>query len=119
MDNGSGDGSAASLAGSLDGVSLIDAGANLGFSGGCNVGIRAALEAGAEFVLLVNSDAVLAPDAIDHLLAAAAADVTLGILAPVLLSRKSGPCLVGGIAFPRDGAQGHGSGDARVLAAAA
>ena len=102
VDNGSGDGSAASLAGSLDGVSLIDTGANLGFAGGCNAGIRAALDAGAAFVLLVNSDAVLAPDAIDYLLAAAAADDTLGILAPVLLSREEPDHVSSaGIAFSR------------------
>ncbi len=42
---------------------VIETGRNLGFSGGMNVGIRAALDRGAELVLLVNSDASLAPDA--------------------------------------------------------
>jgi GT2 family glycosyltransferase/glycosyltransferase involved in cell wall biosynthesis len=88
VDNGSGDESAAALGRSLADVSVIETGANLGFSGGCNAGIRAALAAGAEQVMLVNSDAVLAPDAIDHLVNAMRRDATLGIVAPVLLSRE-------------------------------
>src|SRR4029078_11303243 len=61
---------------------------NLGFSGGCNLGIRAALQTGARFVLLMNSDAILAPHALDRVLAAMGAPPSLGIVAPVLLSRE-------------------------------
>jgi GT2 family glycosyltransferase len=88
VDNASGDGSAETLRGSLNGVRVIESPANLGFSGGCNIGIRAALGGGAGLVLLVNSDAVLAPDAIDHLLTAMAGNPGLGIAAPVLVSRE-------------------------------
>lgn len=88
VDNGSGDGSADALKRSLDGATVIENAANLGFSAGCNVGIRAALDSGAEHVLLVNSDAVLAPDALGRMLEAIAADPSLGIVAPVLLSRE-------------------------------
>ena len=56
---------------------------------GCNVGIERALQAAAEWVLLVNSDVVLAPDA---LLAAACrarcARPSAGILGPLVLSRE-------------------------------
>ena len=48
-------------------VELIENGANLGFAAGSNVGIRRALAAGAEQVLLLNNDTVLAPDAIEIL----------------------------------------------------
>jgi GT2 family glycosyltransferase/glycosyltransferase involved in cell wall biosynthesis len=88
VDNGSNDGSAERLRASLDGVDVIETGRNLGFSGGCNVGIRAALDRGAEHVLLVNSDAILAPAALDRLLSAVRRDPSLGIVAPVLLSRE-------------------------------
>src|SRR3990172_8183916 len=37
-------------------VEVIRNPANLGFAGGMNVGIRRALEAGAEYVLLLNND---------------------------------------------------------------
>ena len=88
VDNGSADGSLQRLAAALPGVGLLDTGRNLGFAAGCNVGIRAALEAGADFVLLVNSDAVLAPDALEKLLDAAAANPHAGVVAPVIVSRE-------------------------------
>ena len=44
---------------------LIEAGANLGYAGGNNLGIRHALEHGARWVVLVNNDATVAPDVID------------------------------------------------------
>jgi GT2 family glycosyltransferase len=88
VDNGSADGSVERLAATLSSVRVLDAGRNLGFSGGCNVGIRAALDAGAAFVLLINSDAVLAPDALAKLLAAAEAHPRAGVLAPAILSRE-------------------------------
>jgi GT2 family glycosyltransferase len=88
VDNASGDGSAETLRGSLEGVRILESPHNVGFSGGCNIGIRAALGGGAGLVLLVNSDAVLAPDAIDHLSVALARNPGLGIAAPVLLSRE-------------------------------
>jgi len=88
VDNASGDGSADRLRGSLEAVRVVESPINAGFPGGCNIGIRAALAAGAEYVLLLNSDAVLAPDAIGHMAAAMAAQQSLGIAAPVLLSRE-------------------------------
>ena len=88
VDNHSRDGSAEILRASLSGVRLIEAAENLGFAGGCNIGIRMALESGARFVLLMNSDAVIAPDALGHLLRAMERRGSLGIAAPVLLSRE-------------------------------
>ena len=43
-----------------DAVRYVRTGSNLGFAGGMNVGIRLALERGADAVLLVNSDVVVA-----------------------------------------------------------
>jgi GT2 family glycosyltransferase/glycosyltransferase involved in cell wall biosynthesis len=88
VDNASGDGSADRLRASLERVRVVESPTNAGFPGGCNIGIRAALTAGAEYILLLNSDAVLAPDAIGHMAAAMAAQPSLGIAAPVLLSRE-------------------------------
>ena len=88
VDNNSGDGSAASLRRLVQNVRVIESPDNYGFAGGCNIGIRAALESGARFVLLVNSDAVLAPDAIGHLRTTIEQSVNTGVVAPVLLSRE-------------------------------
>ncbi|MGH9461665.1 MAG: glycosyltransferase, partial [Vicinamibacteria bacterium] len=67
VDNGSDDDSEALVHARLPQVQLIQAGRNLGFAGGCNLGIRAALEAGAERVLLLGADALLAGDTLERL----------------------------------------------------
>src|SRR5438270_651032 len=54
VDNGSTDDSVSRLRQEFPQVTLIENGANLGFSAGCNVGIRAALAGGAGFVWLLN-----------------------------------------------------------------
>jgi GT2 family glycosyltransferase len=86
VDNGSTDGSPQQLASALRGVHLITSDTNLGFSGGCNLGIREALRLGAERVLLLNSDVVVPPDLLGALDGALRADRTLGIVGPVLVS---------------------------------
>lgn len=88
VDNASNDGSVELLRDAVPAARVIACDRNLGFSGGCNAGIRAALSSGAGYVLLVNSDAVLAPGAIDRLIAVMRADPRIGIAAPVLLSRE-------------------------------
>ena len=70
-------------------VTYLHTGANLGFAGGVNAGVRAALADGADAVLLVNSDAVLAPSCLGHLEAArsSGAGRRPAIVAPLLLAR--------------------------------
>jgi GT2 family glycosyltransferase len=72
---------------------------------------------GADFVLLVNSDVVLAPDAIQQLLSAAQTDATLGIVAPVLRSREEPDHIASaGIIFSlRTGRMRHRAAGQRVL----
>ena len=75
VDNASTDGSEARLrahahANAL-GLTVIQSGANLGWSGGNNMGIRAAQSDGCAHVLLLNNDATLRPDALARLAAAA------------------------------------------------
>jgi GT2 family glycosyltransferase len=70
VDNGSTDGSLAHLRARWPQVVPLDAGTNLGFSGGNNVGIRDALAEGADYVLLLNNDAQLLAGALGELLAA-------------------------------------------------
>lgn len=49
-------------------VSIVASPANDGFSAGNNIGIKAALEQGAEFVLVLNNDTIVEPDFIEPLL---------------------------------------------------
>lgn len=81
VDNGSVDGSAEAVRERFPGVVLIEAGSNLGFSGGNNLGLRYALAHGAQWVMLVNNDATVAPDVIDGFERAIAQRLGAGILA--------------------------------------
>ncbi|MCC7416913.1 MAG: glycosyltransferase family 2 protein [Acidobacteria bacterium] len=63
VDNGSSDGSAAS-ARRCAGVTVVERGDNAGFAKANNVGIRASR---GELILLLNSDTIVPPGAIDHL----------------------------------------------------
>jgi GT2 family glycosyltransferase len=63
VDNGATGDAVDALAG-RDGLTVIRAGRNLGFAGGCNLG---AARATGDVVAFVNSDAVVAPEALHHL----------------------------------------------------
>ena len=54
VENGSGDGSLEKLRALGDDIVLIDSGANLGFTGGCNLGVASA---SGEFIAFLNNDA--------------------------------------------------------------
>jgi len=83
VDNGSTDGSAQSIRAAA-GADLVLNPTNLGFTGGVNVGISRAMAAGADYVWLLNSDAITRPDVLSHLVAAAEADERIGLVSPVL-----------------------------------
>lgn len=82
VDNASGDDSVARLQAGAPDVTLICSERNRGFSGGYNLGLRAALDWGAEAVLMVNNDTLLAPDMLPELLRWLAPDV--GAVAPFI-----------------------------------
>lgn len=84
IDNGSEPESIAELRAGMGAASLICNPRNLGFAGGVNVGIRAALDAGADYVWLLNSDALAAPDTLAKLVAAMERDTNIGLASPVI-----------------------------------
>jgi GT2 family glycosyltransferase len=59
---------AADGADALADITLLQTGGNLGFAGGNNVGLRFALARGARYCWLLNTDTVVAPDALAALL---------------------------------------------------
>jgi GT2 family glycosyltransferase len=72
VDNGSENDEASKLESEYSGlIELIRNETNLGFAGGANTGIRAALAAGADYVLLLNNDVTVAPDSIGAMVEAA------------------------------------------------
>jgi len=114
IDNGSGDGSVQRLKGELPReVGLLVNEKNLGFAGGSNVGIRQALDQGAEFVFLLNSDARVTETSVEGLVAALAANPDAGAAGPAILNGSEPPLLesLGGAIDLRSGRirhQGYG-----------
>jgi GT2 family glycosyltransferase len=79
VDNGSRTSPEAALrAAGLD-AEVVSTGCNLGYAGGNNVGIRAALERGAAFVWVLNNDAEVRPGALSALLESAALHPKAGV----------------------------------------
>ncbi len=93
VDNGSTDGSDGLVERDFPEVELLRAGENLGFAGGSNLGIRRALERGADWVLLLNNDAVAGPGLAEALERAAAARPDAGLLACTIHAGLEGDAL--------------------------
>jgi GT2 family glycosyltransferase len=66
-------------------LTLIRSGANLGFAGGNNVGIRLAWPEQYDYFWLLNSDTVIETDTLMHLVARAQQDSAIGIVGSTLL----------------------------------
>lgn len=115
VDNGSSDGSPDAVAERFPDVELVAAGVNLGFAGGNNVGIRRALDRGADWVLLLNNDASVEPGLADALAAAAAERPDAGVLACKVLLAESDRLWYAGAGFDpylgRSRHQGFGEPD--------
>ena len=69
VENGSNDGTKEKLK-SLNGIYLLESEINLGFSGGNNLGIKYAMKAKADCILILNNDVFIDNHAISHLLKA-------------------------------------------------
>jgi hypothetical protein len=64
---------------------LIQTGANLGYAGGNNVGIRYALARGADYIWLLNNDTVADRDALTEMVRLAESDEKIGMVGSKLL----------------------------------
>jgi len=82
VDNGSQDASGARLKEEFPVHTFLFSGSNLGFTGGNNLGIRYALEHGADNVLLLNNDTVVSPNFLNILVAHGKKDSLVGISGP-------------------------------------
>ncbi|MDD3935660.1 glycosyltransferase family 2 protein [Rhodoferax sp.] len=84
VDNGSTDGSQDQIEARFPAIKVLQTGANLGFGGGCNAGIRRALEQGADYVWLINSDTTVDADALTELVHVADEQAQAGAVGSVL-----------------------------------
>jgi hypothetical protein len=102
VDNGSSDDSVVQIRAAHPSVTLIETGANLDYTGGNNAGIRHALAGGADFVFLLNNDAIVAPDALSRLVQAAQAWPNAGFLGPMVRTREQPNRILsaGGVFWP-------------------
>lgn len=69
-------------------ISVIQSDANLGFSGGNNIGIRAAMNAGFEYVYLLNSDIILQNDAFAFMQKALTSNENVAVVGPTIFNRE-------------------------------
>ena len=83
VDNGSSAEAVKRLA-ALAGIELLQNPANLGFTGGVNVGLAHAMGTGAEYVWLLNNDAIPDRNCLRRLLAFAKSDRMVGLVTPVI-----------------------------------
>jgi GT2 family glycosyltransferase len=84
VDNASSDDSANAIRAVYPDVRLIVNDRNDGFAEGNNIALREALRAGYAYVLLLNNDTIVAPTAIEQLLAELHADPAAGVVSPAI-----------------------------------
>ncbi len=89
-----------------DSIRLIASPHNLGFAGGCNLGIRQALAAGADYVLLLNNDVTVDPPFLGEMVRAAESLPDAAALCPKVYfsDRPTVICSTGGRVYPWLGA---------------
>ncbi|MCK4891324.1 MAG: glycosyltransferase family 2 protein, partial [Candidatus Pacebacteria bacterium] len=80
VDNGSEDDSVSAIKKQFSEVKIIENKKNLGFAGGNNVGIKYAIDSGADYVLLINNDTTVEEDFLSELVEAGESDEKIGIL---------------------------------------
>jgi GT2 family glycosyltransferase len=85
VDNASFDGSGERLRDRYPSIRYLNTGANLGFTGGNNRGIRHAIENGADYLLILNNDTVVQRDCVSILMQSASEAGRFGAIAPKIL----------------------------------
>lgn len=87
VDNGSTDDSVAVLETITNSrVRLIKSPINTGFTGGCNLGLKLALQNDVDYVWLLNNDSVVNPETLSSLVELAEGDPAIGLVSPMVAS---------------------------------
>lgn len=84
LDNNSADGSVQAVSTSFPAVHIVRLNENRGYAGNNNVGMRAALDQGAEWIFILNEDTVLAPDCLSRLVEVGESDSRIGMVGPMV-----------------------------------
>lgn len=89
VDNGSSDDSVRRIRSEHKEVEIIETGANLGYGGGNNVGLRCALKGDMRYAFLLNPDVTLDAGCLTHLVTAAEDNPSAAFLGPRVYHRES------------------------------
>lgn len=84
MDNGSKPESIQAIKAAARKAIVVELGENLGFTGGNNAGLKYALAHGADYVILLNNDTIVAPDMFDILINTMEKDPSIGVVGPMI-----------------------------------
>lgn len=82
VDNGSKDDSVNRIRSAYPDITLIPLPENLGYAAGNNVGIQHGIDAGADYVFVLNNDTLLAPDMLKRLVKVAEENPEVGMVGP-------------------------------------
>jgi GT2 family glycosyltransferase len=102
VDNGSTDDSVTQIRSAFPEIPLLRNDTNLGYAEGNNVGIRYALKEGADYVLLLNNDALVKEDTISRLMARADAPAVAAVGCKVRIFEAPERLWAAGECFPRE-----------------
>ena len=89
VDNNSEDNSVEIISKNFPEVNLIKLPVNHGYCGGCNVGIKKAIEDNCEAIFLLNDDAIVVEDFLTPIKDLMQADNEIGIIGPVIVEAKN------------------------------
>ena len=90
VDNASSDGTAAMVRSMSSRATVLEQHENLGFAGGCNLGIRAAQAHHPDYLFFLNPDASVDSHCIETLLAAMDENPELAVVSPTIFNGSSG-----------------------------
>lgn len=85
VDNGSTNNSVKEIKKKFNNATILETGENLGFSGGVNLGIKYAINNHADFILLLNNDAIVSKIAVTELVTRISGDERIGLIGGKIL----------------------------------
>lgn len=84
VDNGSSDDTVRRIRSDFPQVEVVELRVNLGYAAGNNIGIQRALDIGADYILILNNDTLVAPTMLTELVDVARANSRIGLLGPLM-----------------------------------
>ncbi len=84
VDNASQDESVEAIRAAFPETSIVCLTENLGYAGNNNVGIRWAIDQGADWILVLNEDTILAPDCLARMVETGESDPHIGVIGPMI-----------------------------------